>query len=321
MTHTFKLARRTARFRALALGASFLAFGACNSTDQLSPSEPTAPVTTADTPAEVVSLDGPELYTGKNAPGIAFGAFNLPNSLYGSTHTGSVKASGPSDILSTLYAARSRGARVVVRMSGGDSYFKNSDGTFSLTKWKYRIDRFRNVNIKPYIDDGTLIGHFLLDEPYDPTNWGGKTISQSTVEAMAKYSKSIWPSLPTVVRAPATWANSSSTSYSYLDATWNQYVLRKGDLNNWLNANISAAKAKGLAMIVGINMLNGGTDGKAVTASQLKSWGSTLASSSYSCAFLSWQYNSTYFSRSDIKDALKYVGYKAKNHAWKSCKG
>jgi hypothetical protein len=320
MTHMFKLARRTARFRALAFAGSLLVFGACNPTDQLSPSEPTVPVTTADTPVEVVSLDGPELYTGKNAPGIAFGAFNLPTYLYNSTHTGAVKAAGPLDILSTLYAARSKGARVVVRMSGSDKYFQNSDGTFSFSKWKYRIDRFRKVNLKPYIDDGTLIGHYILDEPYDPTNWGGKTISPSTVEAMAKYSKSIWPSLATIVRAPATWANSSSIKYTYLDATWNQYVMRKGDLNKWLYNNVTAAKAKGLAMVVGINMLNGGTYGRQVTASQLKSWGATLASHPYSCAFLSWQYNSNYFSRSDIKDALKYVGYKAKNHAWKSCR-
>jgi hypothetical protein len=36
-----------------------------------------------------------------------------------------------------------------------------------------------------------------VDEPNDETEWGGRDIPYEEIEEMARYSKSIWPTLPT----------------------------------------------------------------------------------------------------------------------------
>jgi len=75
------------------------------------------------------------------------------------------------------------------------------------------VDRYRNVDFSAYIDDGTIVGHFVIDEPQFASRWGGKVIPQATVEAAAAYSKQIWPTLPTIVNAPAHWLAASTSGF------------------------------------------------------------------------------------------------------------
>ena len=148
---------------------------------------------------------------------------------------------------------------MVIKLSkGNDSYVKNADGTFSLSKWKSLVSRYRNVNLGPYINDGTIIGHYLIDEPHRASRWGGKEISQKTLEEMAAYSKQLWPQMTTLVRVAPSWLKSSSMTYRNLDAGWAQYTAGKGDPAKWVAAEASAAKAKGLGLVVGLNVVNGG---------------------------------------------------------------
>jgi hypothetical protein len=203
MTHTFKLARRTARLRSMTLASVFVLASGCDSMNRLEQSAITeSPASNVDNETLVTSDSiGPSFYTGSTAPGIAFGAFDLPNTQFNTTYSGGVKASGPSDILSTLAAARRAGARVIIRLTGLPDYFQNSDGSVNLTKWKARVARFKYANLSSYISDGTFLGHLLIDEPHDKSNWGGKTVPFATLEAMAKYSKQLWPGLATMVRS------------------------------------------------------------------------------------------------------------------------
>jgi hypothetical protein len=159
----------------------------------------------------------------------------------------------------------------------------------------------------------------LIDEPNDPSNWGGQPVPGSTVEAMAKYSKQIWPNMATVVRTESSYL-AKWPSYYYLDATWAQYVYRKGDAGDFIRRNVADAQKLGLALVTGLNIMKGGPYGAKMTPSQIKTWGSTLLSSSYPCAFISWKYNSTYFSTSTVKDAMKYLRYQAQNRTFKSCR-
>jgi hypothetical protein len=329
MTYTFKLARRMARFRPIAVFAALLGGSACS--DRLGPNSPAEVTGDALNPVALDSTAAPvSFYTGATAPGISFGAFDMPTSLLNtSTFTGIVKASAPTDIISTLDAARKVGARVVVRMSGSNRYFQNADGTLSLTKWEARIARFKDVNLAPYIQDGTLMGHYMIDEPHDVNDWGGKPVPFATLEAMAKYSKQLWPGLATMVRAYPDWLAEASFHWFYLDAAWAQYTARKGEVTGWVNDQANYAKNEGLALVVGMNLLNGGTSSSgiqgatsgsyAMSASQIKDWGSVLATHPQACAVLSWKYSSTYFNRSDIKAALAYVADKARDHSTKSC--
>ena len=330
MPHSFKLSRRIARFRAPVVALVALTFAACDSSNTLDPSSSTPPNTIDETlPAAgdssavaLAPVEDPSLATSYSG-GMPIGTFAQPTSEWGSRYNGGYRNIFPQYLNSELSAIKSRGGKVVLMFAGAEQNYKNADGTFSLSKWKARVDRFRNTNFSSYIKDGTIIGHYLIDEPQDPHNWAGKPISQSTLESMAAYSKNIWPGMPTIVRSPPSYLAAWSGSYRYLDAAWAQYLIfRWPDVNAFLSSNVSKAKSKGLALIVGLNVINGGSKRNTqMTPSQLKTYGSALLKSSYPCAFISWQYRSTYMSRSDVKDAMSYLRSKANNIPRKSCVG
>jgi hypothetical protein len=293
--------------------------------DRLGPS-PTA----ADEPV------GPELAvleTRTRLPGVVFGTFSLPTEALNSVHTGWMQGGplDPSNILSKLSAVRAKGGRVVLKLcKGSDSYVKNADGTFSFSKWKSLVSRYRNINLGPYIADGTIVGHFLIDEPQRAAKWGGRTISPATLEAMAKYSKQLWPGMTTIARVVPSWLAASSVSYTYLDAGWAQYASSKGDAGKWAAAEVAAAKRKGLGLVVGMNVLDGGNGSSriagwsrgryAMSATEIRNYGTALLNQSYSCAFFNWMYDSRYFGRTDIKSAMASVSTKARAHAKTSCR-
>ena len=258
--------------------------------------------------------------------GIPLGVTQLPKELYG-RYSGALSNPGPSALLSYLEAARRSGTRVMVVMVGNERYFKDGAGHFSFDKWRSLVSRYKGLNLNPYITDGTIIGHRLIDEPHDPSNWNGTTVSRQTLDAMAKFSKSIWPGMATLVRSPPTYLK--GYRYSYLDGAWAQYTLRFGSVTNYLNSNVNYAKAAGLSLVVGMNQLaatkTGGLRGYysgwgSMTATQLKTLGSALLSNSYPCAFLNWKYNAQYMARSDIKAALSALGTKARSKPFKSCR-
>lgn len=273
------------------------------------------------------------LDTKSRLPGIVFGTFNMTSENLTSVHTGWLQGGplDPTTILSKLSGARAKGGRVVIKLcKGRDEYVKNADGTFSLSKWKSLVGRYKNVNLGPYISDGTIVGHFLIDEPHRASRWGGKVISPATLEAMAKYSKQLWPGMTTMVRVVPSWLASSSITYTYLDAGWTQYVTGKGDAATWVAAEVAAAKRKGLGLVVGMNVVDGGngssriagaTRGKyAMSASEIRSYGSALLNQSYACAFFNYTYDDDYYRRTDIKSAMADMSAKARSHAKTSCR-
>jgi hypothetical protein len=286
--------------------------------------------TPGDTCAAMAQASREVSKTGSSAPGIAFGAFDMPPSMMGSKFTGIARASGPYDILCTLATARRAGARIIVRMSGGDTYFRNPDRTLNLEKWKARIDRYKRVNLQPFIDDGTLIGHYILDEPHNGNTWKN-FVPFETIEAMARYSKELWPDLTTVVRAYPDWLSDATFQWQYLDAAWAQYSGRKGEVKQWMKDQSAYARSEGFGLIVGLNFLNGGDESSgikgsregsyAMSAKQVREWGAVLAADTHACAFYSWKYTSSYFDRSDVESALDEVSSKAKNRERQSCKG
>jgi len=338
------------------MSGAFLVFAAaCSGNEGLSPSveapsTSTPPVDTASTPVDSGttttppdSLAPPADTTGfsgavgaidnrSGLPGIVMASGDMDNKLLSSVLTGSKRGGGltPENIIPLLNDARARGGRLILKLClGHDSYVKNADGTFSLTKWKELVGRFRNVNLTPYINDGTIVGHFIIDEPHRTAKWGGKVIPQATVEAMAQYSKQLWPTMTTFVHTKTDWLADTPVTYRYLDAGWAQYAVGKGEVNTWITSEIAQAKRKGLGLVIGINVIagssaNGGIRGYypgyyAMSATQLKNWGTALLNQSYACAFFMWQYNSAYYGRSDIKAVMAALSLKAKAHPKTSC--
>ena len=339
MPHSFKLSRRLARFRA-PLFASLIVLAGCDNSNSLNP-EGNAPATDpggvieeespvgVETAFEDDTPVGEDLDGAMPAPaspaasvsfagGIPIGTFAMPTEKFGSVHNGAHRNIWPELLLSHLSGIKARGGKVALMMAGSEQYYKDASGNFSLTKWKARVDRFRKVNFNAYVTDGTVIGHYLIDEPHDPKNWNGRPVSASTLEEMARYSKSIWPNMVTIVREVPSYLLSN---HRYLDAAWAQYTSVRGDPTSYVKSNASSAQSKGLALIVGLNILKGGPNKSKMSPTQIKTWGSALLTSTYPCAFISWTWNSTYLQTSGVVDAMKYLRSKAQNRSFKTCRG
>ncbi len=182
MSFTFKLARRTARLR-VAVCATLLLALACSA------DETTAPVTEPTPEAEPPAAELLPLW--------------------------------PSWATSEVNSAKSEGMRIFVGLAGSKSYYTNSNGTFNMTKWKSRINLYEGTNFASFVSAGTVFGHYLVDEPFCTSCWGGQKITASQIGEMARYSKSIWPSMPTAVRSPPTLL--ANQTYRYLDVAWAQW--------------------------------------------------------------------------------------------------
>ena len=315
MTYTFKLSRRIARLRAPMFAALVLAASGCNTDDTLAPADAATESTVQST-----SPDAMPVMAASYSGGMPIGITAQPNDAFGARYNGGLRNIFPQYLNRDLGEIRSRGGKVALMMAGPDYYSKDADGHFSLTKWKARIDRYDGVDFNAFIKDGTLIGHYLIDEPNDPANWNGEPISGETLDEMARYSKAKWPNLPTIVRTTPDYLEKWAP-YRYLDAAWAQYVERRGDPAAFLADNVASAKRQGLGLVVGLNLSKGTTDKTELTASQVKSWGTAMLASTYPCAFISWKYDSHVLSSSAMKDAMNALRNKAENRSSKSCKG
>jgi hypothetical protein len=285
------------------------------------------------------SAAGPALAMGSRAGesarppgGIAFGPQHLPESLFSSTYTGTVWLASPATVLTRLEAARKARARVILNLSSTKGS-QNPDGSFSLELWKKRVDRFKGMNFEPYIADGTLLGHYLMDEPHSAENWNGKRVPFADIEAAGRYSKQIWPNMTTFVRTHPGFLEGAPFPWVHVDAAWAQYSARRGDVRAYVESNVASARSLRLGLVIGMNVLTGGAsdsgipgyhEGKwAMSASQIRAWGSVLAAEPYACAFSMWKYNRAnpaYFERPDIQAALAEVSRVAANRHRASCR-
>jgi PKD repeat protein len=312
---------RFARSRASLLAVSALAI-ACHSTDQLT--------SNSDSITDVPAADsGLVAFLNSSTGGMPFGFYHLPKELYGGMYTGALRGISPDSLLLNLEAARTAGANIVISLVGGDKNFKNVDGTFSLDLWKARLTPFLGIDFSSYVADGTIIGHYLMDEPNDPANWAGTPVSPATVEEMARYSKQLWPEMVTIIRTSPSYLR--GRNYQYLDAAWAQYHDRFGAVAPWLDTYVRDARLTGLALIMGMNALAGGNsvtglpgfyfDLYSMSAAQLESVGNAMMDDPYPCAFVSWKYHADYLARPDIQSALASLATRSSARPFKTCRG
>jgi hypothetical protein len=256
------------------------------------------------------------------------GPYHLPPESYGGGFTGALLAARPDHLLADLEAARWANARILISLVGSESRFVGEDGHFSLAIWKRRVDRFRGIDISSYVEDGTIIGHYIMDEPHDPSNWGGKVVPRADIDEMARYSKELWPTMLTIIRGKPDYLK--GYQYKYLDAAWMQYTVTFGDLQTFIRTNVQDAKATGLGLVGGLNVINGGSKNSGIpgrrpgkygmSANEIKTWGGALLAEPSTCAFIVWEYDTKYFSRPDIKGAFEDLVKTARTYPKKSCR-
>ena len=241
--------------------------------------------------------------------GIPLGQFDPQESEFGRPYTGAVTATRRSSLPALLRSAQSTKIRLVLNLAGGQRRYVDPDGTFNLELWKREIDQYRDVDFAPYVTEGLVLAHYLVDEPLSPDTWGGRAISMEEIEEMAHYSKSIWPSLPTTVGGVRPRLL-RGFDWHYLDIAWPQWA---GPLQGagagrtpeeFRDENVAYAKELGLGLIFGLNVVNGGDGSSGIpgtrqghwrmTGAELQHAGVTLADTPYACAFFIWRHDPEY---------------------------
>ena len=326
--------------------ACALAAAGCGGGESLATSEPpptTGPAPTQPLPPDPVPLPPPEPPLPEPLPtppaptpvppspapthvGMAFGPAQQPRSQWGPDFNSTVYTAHPDTLLADLEAARRAHLRVFVSFTGNEQHNRDENG-FSLTKWKQRVDRFRTADLSSYLADGTIIGHFILDEPGDARNWSGHVVAQADIAEMARYSKEIWPDMPTIIRA---WpAFLEGHEYPHLDAVRVQYHARLGDLDEFIRDNVRRARGLNLRVVGGLNVLNGGGAESELPPwaerrypmdpGQLREWGRRYLAEPDLCAFVLWEYENSYFALPEVKAALADLSRQAAALPARSC--
>jgi hypothetical protein len=278
--------------------------------------------------------EGDETLTAELAvKGTPFGPAGLPENEFGSPFTSTVLGmptnADKQDLIELLDRARARGVGLALALApiGRATYYitdgcgPGKDCGFSLSKWKAWVARFKGMNLKPYVDDGTLVMHYMLDEPYCAECWDGKAVPFDDVDRAAKYSKELFPYLPTAVRAAPTVLK-SKTNWQYLDTAWAAYLARHGNIDTYITTQVNTAKSLGLGLVFSMNVINGGVkqdpcpvdlgtrdDLCSMTATLFKTAAKKMLENPYACAVSMWSRSDAfngdkYFGRTDIKNAV-----------------
>jgi hypothetical protein len=254
---------------------------------------------------------------------LPFGPFHWPESEFGEPFTGAFRSLRPQDAISLLEAARAAGTPLIINLAGSRRNFQEASGAFSPEKFKERLDLFKGIDFDSYVADGTIVGHMLFDEAHDPSNWNRRAVPYADIEAAAAYSHQLWPDMPTGVGSHPSFLMDGAP-WKSLDFAFAQYTERRGDdIKKWSDEQVRDAHQSGLALVLSLNVLHG-NNGGAVTASQLRTWGVTLAEESYACALLMWKYDEeddgAYFRDPAIVEAVTAIGQAARERKAPACK-
>jgi hypothetical protein len=254
--------------------------------------------------------------------GIPAGPMNVTDQTTwcGGAWTGTYSSIQPLYILSRLQAAARCGFTFFLVQPRAK--VKNPDGTYSVTKAQQQID-----SLARYLPTDTLkkyapyVGGFVLSDDMDCTScWGGAAITKSQLASVAQYARTKMPLLPIGIRGLPQWAEGTVLS-TLLDFGWAQYHTGKGDIKTYYEDALRSAARQGMAVALGINTSDcAGPSTGSCTATQLQTFGNVALGYAASCAFINWEWDSTWFSRSDIKAVWAGLLTRAKSHAAVSCR-
>ena len=261
--------------------------------------------------------------------GMRFGAYDCTTS--GLSAYNACNRSAGSWSYAEIRDLKAMGAKAILNQ-GGYSKFKDSYGRYSPTKyynWVMSLKSYAS-SWKTYVSDGTLIGVQVLDDR-GASNWGGKAITNTQIDQMARWWKQILPGVPTFIAGGYAW-NLTGYSWAYLDGSINQYNGRyMGDVKVWRDKSVAAAASAKTSLILSLNVLDGGklvsgcyhggsSSYCSMTPTELRTYGAAIAAASGICGLGTWKFKSTYQSRSGVTDALKYIAGLAAKRSSVSCR-
>jgi hypothetical protein len=262
-----------------------------------------------------------------------YGPFDLFPSMSGPVvpgFGGTVSWASPSNIIGLLGSMRTNRVSGFLKMTGNShsTYITNSQ--FDISKWKTATAAYDTPAIRTAIAaavaDGTLLGYSMIDEP-NHSDWGG-VITKATLDEMAAFSKSLFPTLTTAAVVPYGWR--ATERYKVMDAiiaqTWKPTMTPA----QFRDAAVAAAKLNGVAPALSINIMAGkqvdGCEPRPngttclMTPDEIRNWAITLGSDPYVCAMFMWRYDATLWSRPEYVAAFKDVSTALASRPARSCR-
>ena len=234
-----------------------------------------------------------------------------------------------SEMVAHIQAARSKGIRLLLVMTGGSHDKYKTDGVFDQAKWQTAMNKFDTQAIRDAVAagvaDGTIIGNSVMDEPQQSgttvKDWGPPgTMTKARVDQLCAYVKNIFPTLPVGAGHDGN-AFEPGNSYQVCEFFMPQYAARKGNVVPWRDANLAIADRDGLEVVFSLNLLDGGVQDKTgpldcagtgglgthgvncrMTPENVVEWGSVLGPSA--CALLSWRYDATFMAKPENQAAF-----------------
>ena len=226
----------------------------------------------------------------------------------------------PEEAIQYLELARATNTRLLISLVQKKDML-DEFGRFDPELFKAGLDRFAAVDFDSYVVDGTILGHYMIDEPKSPGPWGGQVISNTVLDEVAGYSKALWPTVPTAIRnSPERLidhANGLDTPaeilrWENLDIAWIQYnAVLHGPIDTYVDAQVAAATSQDLDVVVGIQALAGGAGESGIAPDppfsprfwlmsydEVVRYGTNLLERQIGCAFVSFRWDrndETYF--------------------------
>ncbi len=219
-----------------------------------------------------------------NSAGIRFGAIGFfvpvrfPVGMFKQASDLGVPSSTPDgkhskfggDVLPLLSSARAAGVRIVLHVTRDNSQMRDAQGHFVISTWKADFDAITTnpTALRSYVQDGTLIGHYAIDEPF----FDFTSFRVTDLEDICQYQKAKWPFVPCLVRISNIQLDDSARTqapagftFRYVDAGWAQltdFAFDKppfnGNFQMWYETNLTAGRQRGLGLMYGFQLIEGG---------------------------------------------------------------
>jgi len=173
--------------------------------------------------------------------GKLFGVFNFPPEEKADWPFTATRLGGDPAKLS---AAASAKMKVLVALTGSKKGYTDSKGCFSQSLWRARLDEAPAETIRKYVESGTIIGLYAIDEPHD---WGKsgscKEVSYTDIDAACGYARQKWPGISCGVNSPPGWLKKGlkETSFSHLGFLFTQYNTSRGNVDHWIDKQLKDA--------------------------------------------------------------------------------
>ena len=307
MIRAFLPAGQPIQLRPLVLAVLATLLGAGCNTDIGAPADTATQVDpTTTVPAAVT-------YTGIPYGPVALWTMNMLN--FGpAPFTASQNFINADTLILQINAARNKGQRLMLAMTGGPSERYTTNGQFDMTKWKNTMNKYNKSALKTAVAaavaDGTIIGNQMIDEP-ETKQWG-TVLTKAKIDQMAAYVKTIFPTLPVGLNhGPPGYKWRATERYTKVDYVLYQYnhYITSGNIVTWRTAVLAQAKLDGVRPALSLNVLNGGKQDRGdgtydctgagmggfgtrypnclMTADQVRTWGTALVP--YACFMMMWE--------------------------------